>query len=188
MMNNLPLPLDECLNYIQTLKHGSRNRALLYLRQCVRLRDIASLRVLQQVLDSDGEIKRVVMDADGFPLTLQPRARSELSLYLCRRFGNNLRGIDLSQGLFPTEKNPYGATMKTLPQLFWAMDVKLKEYAVLRNTGLYYYTAKVTVDEAKQTQDITDHIVHNAPTAEQSTAHTFKGYLRTLSRTLTSVL
>jgi hypothetical protein len=142
MLKKIQLPLDDCLTLIQSQKHGHRNRCLYYLRTCLRIKDIAGLRTIDQVL-YDGQVKGTIIDADGREVVLSARCRTEIYLYLIKRFGSDLCVVAPKTGLFPSEKNPFGATMKTLPQMYWAMDKKLHDCAEYINRRSKPYNVNV---------------------------------------------
>lgn len=194
MLNSLPMPIEQCLHHIQRFKHGDRNRCLYALRQHLRLRDIVALRTVGDVLDDSYDIRRTVLNADGVEVSLHPRARSELHLYLMRHFGSDLVGVDRSLGLFPTEKNRMGAFMTSLPQLMWSMDVKLRRVArdlEMANSGKHEVAVsptpalveKKTVDGRLESTDE----LHRAPAESRpqpSVSQCVSHYFRNLGRSL----
>jgi hypothetical protein len=128
MLTVHPLDLDDALNMVEaTGRYGPRDRVMFYLRTILRLKDIAHLRTIEQVLDVNRDVRKIIDGADSRKIDLPPRARSEIERYLFNRFRTELRLVDRELGLFPTEKSPYGATMKTLPQLFWAIDERIRK-------------------------------------------------------------
>ena len=151
MLNTIPFSLDDCLTLIESQKHGHRNRCLYYLRTCLRQKDIAGLRTIGQVL-LHGQVKRSIIDADGREVILSARARTEIYLYLIKRFGHDLDQIDPNTGLFPSEKNPHGATMKTLPQMFWAIDKKLYDCAEYFNQKIKAHNFNVDTQPYQNTE------------------------------------
>ena len=134
MLNKFPknANLQSILFYLgESPKWGARNRALFALRQSLRIKDIADLRV-SDVLGPDGYIRQFLMSKDGRIFELGDEVRRELFGYLRSRFGVEqllrLRGRhDLGLlSLFPTQKRGQFSP-NTLAQHFCHLDRNVRQ-------------------------------------------------------------
>jgi hypothetical protein len=126
--------IDRCLDILSETKYPDRNKAMFYLREIMRLKDIAGLRTIGDVLERDGQFRPYVVASDGQICSLDARARGLLTIYLMKRFRKPLELIGRHEPLFPTEKSD-GAQMSSLPQLFWAIDLVIRNSLAKEKEG-----------------------------------------------------
>lgn len=135
MLNKMPpnTPLNSILTYLESDERwGSRNRALFAVRQQLRIKDIANLKVID-LLNFDGSIRHIYLGSDGVYFTLDAEVRSEFERYLKDRFALpenalcRLLGIDLRVPVFPTQKRKQFSP-NTLAQHFSALDKAISHH------------------------------------------------------------
>jgi len=78
--------IERCLDILRETKYPDRNRAMFYLREMMRLKDIAALRNIADVIGRDGEFHPFIITADGSVIILDERAKGLLTTYLLKRF------------------------------------------------------------------------------------------------------
>jgi hypothetical protein len=117
--------IERCLEILKETKYPDRNACLFYLREMMRLKDVAALRNIADVIGRDGEFHSFIVAADGDIIILDDRAKGLIATYLMKRFRRPLNSIALNEPLFPTEKSD-GAKMSSLPQLYWAIDKAIR--------------------------------------------------------------
>ncbi len=143
MLNKFPKDTDlqSILFYLgEAPKWGARNRALFALRQILRIKDIAGLRV-SDVLGPDGYVRAFLMLGDGCIVELGDDVRRELYRYLTSRFGfeqlarPRSRTHDLGLlSLFPTQKRGQFSP-NTLAQHFCHLDRHVRQRFTTRRRG-----------------------------------------------------
>jgi hypothetical protein len=135
MLNKMPpnTPLDSILTYLEKDERwGSRNRALFAVRQRLRIKDIANLKVID-LLNLDGSIRHIYLGSDGVHFMLDADVRRECERYLKERFELpenalcRLLGIDLRVPVFPTQKRQQFSP-NTLAQHFSALDKDISQH------------------------------------------------------------
>lgn len=133
MMNPLPsnTSLSQILKYLgSSPKWGYRNRALYAVRQSLRIKDIAVMRV-QDIINPDTTIRRLfISPIDYTRYELDDVVRAELHRYLITLYdisGLTLEPLlltDLSTPLFSTQKRE-NFSPNTLAQHYSLLDKKL---------------------------------------------------------------
>jgi hypothetical protein len=126
--------IGRCLDILNKTKYPDRNKALFYLREMMKLKAVADLRKIADVIGTDGEFHPFIITADGSVIILDERAKGLLATYLLKRFRRPLNSIAPHEPLFPTEKSD-GAKMTSLPQLFWAIDSVIKKALAAEKEG-----------------------------------------------------
>lgn len=132
MMNKLPTntSLSNILEFLESFPRWSaRNRCLFALRQVIRIKDIAGLRV-SDVINQDGTIKQFFISGfDGIRFIFDPDLRFEIERYLKYLFlvsiTKSLKQIlesDTDVPLFATQKRASGFSPNTLAQHYSLTD------------------------------------------------------------------
>jgi hypothetical protein len=127
--------IERCLDILKETKYPDRNRAMFYLREMMRLKDVAGLRTIGDVIGRDGEFHSFIVAIDGDIIILDDRAKGLIATYLMKRFRRPLNSIAPNEPLFPTEKNPAGAKISSLPAHFWAIDGVIKKALAAEKEG-----------------------------------------------------
>jgi hypothetical protein len=130
MMNKLPpnTRLLQVLRYLcSSSRWGSRNRALFALRQTLRIKDIATMKI-SDILNPDMTISRIYISSEDWSrFELTDELREELKKYLLSLLNvpelslNSLAAIQLNEPLFPTAKSAHFSP-NTLAQHFSHLD------------------------------------------------------------------
>lgn len=135
MLNKMPpnTPLNSILAYLESHdRWGPRNRALFAVRQQLRIKDIANLKLID-LLNRDGSIRHIYVGGDGVHFVLDAEVRGEFERYLIERFELpknalcRLLGIDIRVPVFPTQKRQQFSP-NTLAQHFSALDKDISQH------------------------------------------------------------
>ena len=153
MLNKMPpnTPLNSILAYLESNdRWGSRNRALFAVRQQLRIKDIANLKVID-LLNRDGSIRHIYVGGDGVHFVLDAEVRGEFERYLIERFNLpqnalcRLLAIDLRVPVFPTQKRQQFSP-NTLAQHFSNLDKLI--FKKFQATSQGVRNKKAVVDKA----------------------------------------
>jgi hypothetical protein len=143
MMNKLPFntSLSQVLQYLcSSSRWGRRNRALFALRQNLRIKDIATMKV-SDILNPDMTISRIYTSSlDWSRFEISDYQREELSEYLFSLLNiselslNSVDRTQLHEPLFPTAKSAH-FTPNTLAQHFCHLDKRIHNYFLETKKG-----------------------------------------------------